>query len=202
MWDYSFIIHCPVSHVLRPCSTFWLALVFKTTAVQTFYYNRAFSQWLWGRQGRLSWRGCVLLWLSIKLHRCGSTAGECVPVCAPCYATPNTENCESPQIHKLCRFRWNMTQISTKKSKCSYKKIWETTYNWVKLVQGNSQSLGFLVVKRTGTWCEATQRCENVRKTYGTGGLPLSTGTLSHTNTHFGLFVWSPTIHRTLLLLL
>lgn len=64
-----------------------------------------------------------------------------------CYTTANEENCESPQSHKVCRFRmvrfWIpfMMETTSKKIKCSYNKIqyWEITYNWVKPVEGHSQ---------------------------------------------------------------
>ena len=47
-----------------------------------------------------------------------------------CSSTPIGENCKPSPSHKLCRFRQNMMETTTKKRKRRYDKDWETTYNW------------------------------------------------------------------------
>lgn len=55
-------------------------------------------------------------------------------------ATDNAENCELPRRYKLwlCWFRQNVIGIPLMKRRCSLKKGWETTYNWVEAVDGDS----------------------------------------------------------------
>lgn len=77
--------------------------------------------------------------MSIKLRTRGSSAGErhCL-----CYSVPNREKSKSTQSH---RRRWNMMETTTKKGRLQQRLGNCCTYNWVKLVEGNSLDILFVL---------------------------------------------------------
>lgn len=66
---------------------------------------------------------------------CVGQTGYCIRIFVAC-AKDNGDNCDTPQRYKLLllRFGWNIMETTVKNRRYSSNKDWETTHNWVKVV--------------------------------------------------------------------